>query len=249
MGWHLPCGGDARFSVWGCFTCPPPPPVPPVQATALRVLGGAIGAGLTFGRLLRVVEDQTSKSCDRDAGGLEQAGMHGRQIRSGSQGCWAVHGGRTALRWSACLMAPSTLCCRLLTAKPCVCTPAGGCGTHNSVKQLLEQRPRVFSLQLAWESAQESPADIAATLRQVDEQLDLADVFLGLQPGTALYELRCMVCFYAGSICTGFVRPPEMGQWAAFDATHASRVGGWADVVRKCEAGRIQPSLLFYTAR
>ena len=39
---------------------------------------------------------------------------------------------------------------------------------------------------------------------------------------------------------------PEAGGWLMFDDASVSRVGAWADVRRQCEAGRIQPSVLFY---
>ena len=38
----------------------------------------------------------------------------------------------------------------------------------------------------------------------------------------------------------------DLGAWLMFDDAAVSRVGAWADVQRKCEAGRIQPSVLFY---
>jgi hypothetical protein len=34
-----------------------------------------------------------------------------------------------------------------------------------------------------------------------------------------------------------------------FDDARVTRVGAWADVRCKCEAGRIQPSVLFYEAQ
>ena len=35
-------------------------------------------------------------------------------------------------------------------------------------------------------------------------------------------------------------------RWVMFDDESVSLVGGWQDVIVKCEAGRIQPSVLFY---
>ncbi len=49
--------------------------------------------------------------------------------------------------------------------------PAGGCNTRNPVVHVLERAPRVFTLQLAWESQREEAGDIAATLAAVDEQV------------------------------------------------------------------------------
>ena len=46
----------------------------------------------------------------------------------------------------------------------------GGCGVRHSVTYRLTRLPRVFTLQLAWESHSELPERIAATLAAVDEQ-------------------------------------------------------------------------------
>ena len=48
-----------------------------------------------------------------------------------------------------------------------------GCGTLNPVNHFLQSAPRVFTLQLTWESHTEQPADIAATLAAIDEQVGL----------------------------------------------------------------------------
>jgi hypothetical protein len=49
---------------------------------------------------------------------------------------------------------------------------AGGCGAKLAAIHHLERAPpRVFTLQLAWESQQESPAHIAATLAAVTERV------------------------------------------------------------------------------
>ena len=50
-------------------------------------------------------------------------------------------------------------------------TDVGGCGAPNPVNHFLDRAPRVFTLQLAWESQQEEPADISATLAAVDAEV------------------------------------------------------------------------------
>ncbi len=72
-------------------------------------------------------------------------------------------------------------------------------------------------------------------------------VYRGLHPGQYVYRLRSLVGYY-GAHYFAFVLLPELQAWVMFDDTRVSRVGSWADVRRKCEAGRIQPSLLFYEA-
>jgi hypothetical protein len=54
--------------------------------------------------------------------------------------------------------------------------------------------------------------------------------------------------YYYGQHYQALVLVPEAGGWLTFDDTRVAAVGSWADVRRKCEAGRIQPSVLFYEA-
>ncbi|GAB4821090.1 hypothetical protein N2152v2_008136 [Parachlorella kessleri] len=122
---------------------------------------------------------------------------------------------------------------------------AGGCNTLLPVVHALLGAPHVFTLQLAWESHREEAHNIAATMAAVDERVDLHAVYRGVNPGQHVYRLRSLVCYY-GAHYFAFVLLPELGAWVMFDDTRVSRVGAWADVRRKCEAGRIQPSVLFY---
>ena len=77
--------------------------------------------------------------------------------------------------------------------------------------------------------------------------MDLGEVYQGVDRGVHRYALRSMVCYY-GQHYQALVLVPEAGGWLMFDDTRVTRVGSWADVRRKCEAGRIQPSVLFYEA-
>jgi hypothetical protein len=76
-------------------------------------------------------------------------------------------------------------------------------------------------------------------------QVDMHSVYRGLHPGQHVYRLRSLVGYY-GAHYFAFVLLPELQAWVMFDDTRVSRVGSWKDVRRKCELGRIQPSLLFY---
>ncbi len=62
-----------------------------------------------------------------------------------------------------------------LQTSTCTCAPdlqdVGGCGLKNSVRHKLLRPPRVFTLQLGWQSQQEEPHSIAATLAAVDEMV------------------------------------------------------------------------------
>ena len=78
-------------------------------------------------------------------------------------------------------------------------------------------------------------------------QVDLGEVYQGVERGAHRYRLRSMVCYY-GQHYSAFVWAEDLAAWLMFDDTRVRRVGAWADVRRKCEAGRIQPSVLFYEA-
>ena len=50
-------------------------------------------------------------------------------------------------------------------------TDLGGCDASCPVSHFLVSAPRVFTLQLTWESLREEPSDIAATLAAVQEEV------------------------------------------------------------------------------
>ncbi|PRW57724.1 ubiquitin carboxyl-terminal hydrolase [Chlorella sorokiniana] len=126
-------------------------------------------------------------------------------------------------------------------------TDMSGCGALNSVNHFLQGAPRVFTLQVAWETHAPDQDMVAGTLAALDETVDLGEVYQGVERGLHRYALRSMVCYY-GQHYQALVLVPEAGGWLMFDDTRVTRVGTWADVRRKCEAGRIQPSVLFYEA-
>ncbi|PRW56655.1 ankyrin repeat [Chlorella sorokiniana] len=120
-------------------------------------------------------------------------------------------------------------------------TDKGGCNKTWPVTVQLEAAPRVFSLQIAWESNRASPAEVGGTLAALDETISLPELYPGFPTRGPPYALRSMVCYY-GQHYQALVLVPEAGGWLMFDDARVTRVGSWADVRRKCEAGRIQPS-------
>lgn len=78
-------------------------------------------------------------------------------------------------------------------------------------------------------------------------QVDLHTMYRGASPVEYVYRLRSAACYY-GAHYVAFVLLPELGRWVLFDDTRVSTVGTWEDVRRKCEAGRVQPSVRFYEA-
>ena len=78
-------------------------------------------------------------------------------------------------------------------------------------------------------------------------QIDLGQLYDGVPAGT-MYRLRSLVCYY-GRHYLAFVLLPELGgRWVMFDDSSAVAVGAWAEVRARCEAVRVQPSVLFYEA-
>lgn len=126
-----------------------------------------------------------------------------------------------------------------------------GCGAWNPVNHFLDVNhpPAVFTLQLAWESHAEESFDIAGSLSTLTEHVDLADVYKAVEKGALQYRLRALVAYY-GQHYQAFVRPPGCphgpNHWVMVDDARAVDVGDWNKVVAKCQAGKIQPSVLFF---
>lgn len=81
----------------------------------------------------------------------------------------------------------------------------------------------------------------------ISVQLDLAEVYSGVRRSMRHYVLRSMFCC-SGNQYSAFVRTTDLGAWLLVDSASVSRVGAWHDVLQQCEAGRWQPSMLFYEA-
>ncbi|KAA6426048.1 MAG: hypothetical protein FRX49_03900 [Trebouxia sp. A1-2] len=60
---------------------------------------------------------------------------------------------------------------------------------------LVSHPPKVFTMQLAWQTDSESKLDIKAAMMGLREGLDLADVYLGIAHGCFLYHIRSVVCY------------------------------------------------------
>lgn len=129
--------------------------------------------------------------------------------------------------------------------------PHYGCNTPTSVTRTLHNVPSVFTVQLAWEP--DVPGDaIAGTLALVDTLLDPKQIFAGGNcPGNMpIYALHGMFCYYGqhyfAFINRGPIAPDMEDEWVMFDDATVLTVGNWGQVIAKCRAGRIQPSVLFY---
>lgn len=72
-------------------------------------------------------------------------------------------------------------------------------------------------------------------------------MYQGLPRGVYVYRLHSMVCYY-GAHYHAFVQGARTGQWLMFDDATIAVAGCWRDVVAKCQLGKIQPSVLFFTA-
>jgi ubiquitin C-terminal hydrolase len=72
-------------------------------------------------------------------------------------------------------------------------------------------------------------------------------VYSNAAQAAGLFKLRALICYY-GQHYHAFVLRPELGAWFAYDDATVTQVGPWDRVKTKCAAGRIQPSVLFFTA-
>ena len=77
--------------------------------------------------------------------------------------------------------------------------------------------------------------------------LDIADMYVGLQPGDHVYRLSSMVCYYGCHYVAYILRPDST--WDVYSDSCISRVGSWRHVVQACVDGRHQPSLVFFQKR
>ena len=75
--------------------------------------------------------------------------------------------------------------------------------------------------------------------------VDLSQIYGGMNV-PRVYRLCTMVCFYGGGHYTTMVI--KDGQWYSFDDSRVIKVGHWHDVIKKCEAGKLQPSVLRFEA-
>jgi hypothetical protein len=152
-----------------------------------------------------------------------------------------------------------TLLARLQAgSKPCD-KAAGGCGAPAPLAHVLERAPTVFTLSLAWDTAQPSEAAVAATMAALGTALRPELFYFGGEKRNVadarMYDLRALVCG-TGSRCTSFARTdeaatfglPHAPSWTRFDAAGATVVtgGGWAAVCNACAREHLQPSVLFY---
>ena len=129
--------------------------------------------GAPMGRLLRDADAQLFKSCDEVCvvlGAALRSAMCTTAASTCKGSCFAL----------PAVVAPAVVCCPallpralltpgLLRVHPPPLQDIGGCGQRGPVNHLLGSQPRVFTLQLGWESHGEAPEAIAATLAAVDE--------------------------------------------------------------------------------
>lgn len=76
------------------------------------------------------------------------------------------------------------------------------------------------------------------------QELDLSQVYDGLEAGKHVYRIRSMVCYYGQHYMAVALMADQ--NWYMFDDATVVLIGQWSDVVTKCVAGRTQPSVLFF---
>ncbi|KAL1187952.1 hypothetical protein V5N11_009265 [Cardamine amara subsp. amara] len=128
------------------------------------------------------------------------------------------------------------------------CDPeAGGCGKPNHFNHILTTPPHVFTTVLGWQNTCESVKDISATLASLNTEIDISNLYRGLDPKNT-YNLVSVVCYY-GQHYHCFAYSHEHNQWIMYDDKTVKVIGSWSDVLSMCERGHLQPQVLFYEKR
>ncbi|XP_017973156.1 PREDICTED: uncharacterized protein LOC18604575 [Theobroma cacao] len=127
------------------------------------------------------------------------------------------------------------------------CDPeAGGCRRLNCIHHILSNPPHVFTTVLGWQNTSECADDIAATLAALNNEIDISVLYRGLDPKNK-HHLVSVVCYY-GQHYHCFAYSHDHERWIKYDDKTVKVIGGWADVVKMCEQGRLQPQVLFFEA-
>jgi ubiquitin C-terminal hydrolase len=114
------------------------------------------------------------------------------------------------------------------------------------IKRFLSGSPHVFTIGLAWES--DSPETSVANDMCRLPSIDPAIVFGGEFTESAVYELRGVVLFYGKHYNAAVLSGRRIAErvWRVFDDSLVRDVGAWDNVLSRCVAGHLHPTLLFY---
>lgn len=127
---------------------------------------------LSMGNLLKLIDQQTMKMCDKvgqlkvrpDCAGPGQASLACSAALKLFHTLQSLQALLCSIAWVCC----SCLCASLPLPSSYAQT-VGGCGMKNSVVHTLNSLPLVFTLQVGWSSHHEQPHSVAATLAAVDD--------------------------------------------------------------------------------
>ncbi|CAL5327163.1 unnamed protein product [Camellia sinensis] len=135
-------------------------------------------------------------------------------------------------------------------------TEAGGCGKHNHIHHILSTSPHVFTTVMGWQNTCESAEDIASTLAALDTEIDIGVLYRGLDPKNkhSLVSVdnegkdeaggeKGQVCYY-GQHYYCFAYSHDHERWVMYDDKTVKVIGGWDNVLTKCEKGKLQPQFV-----
>ncbi|CAA6659022.1 unnamed protein product [Spirodela intermedia] len=123
---------------------------------------------------------------------------------------------------------------------------AGGCRRLNPIHHILSTVPKFFTIVLGWQKTCESEDDISATLAAFTTELDIGNLYHGMDMGNK-HSLVSMVCYY-GQHYVCFAYCHQHAEWVMYDDYKVMVIGGWSDVLSRCKRGHLQPQVLFFEA-
>ncbi|KAA8530304.1 hypothetical protein F0562_005013 [Nyssa sinensis] len=120
------------------------------------------------------------------------------------------------------------------------CDPeAGGCGKLNRIHYKILKPPHVFTIVIGWQTAHESEENISATLTAFTSEIDIANLYRGLDSGNR-HCLVSVVCYCRRHyICFAYSHDDE--EWIVFDDENVKVIGCWNDVLSMCVKRQLQP--------
>eukprot|EP00798_Chlamydomonas_sp_ICE-L_P000720 gene720-2144_t len=225
-----------------------------VQATSLRAIH--LTEGGRMGEKIHLADSQLTKKCDEDIEGCNAPGVPSKSLKSLPSVFTFL------LAWEQNVSSEDIACTMLAVDLEVRGSPFevfGGRAPNSEpfyfpMARTIKPEPLTmlcYSSQHHQTQIQSHivpfylPMATTTTSEPMNPIFTVKEVFGGRAPISDPFYLRSMFCYY-GQHYHAFVYRREIKQWVMFDDMTVATVGSWKKVLKKCELGRIQPSVLFY---